>query len=106
MQQTPKCILGSAARSDPCSKAEVGDGSPPRGELRSTVRGPLRFEGQGRRPVDDGVREGQVWGDGQPGNGRGPERGGTYDARDRCVEYAQDVYRADRVALTIERTVD
>ncbi|WP_374948041.1 GntR family transcriptional regulator [Agreia sp.] len=27
----------------------------------------------------------------------------TFDAAGRCVEYAQDVYRADRVALTIDR---
>jgi len=27
----------------------------------------------------------------------------TYDVTGRCIEYAQDVYRADRVALTIDR---
>lgn len=30
----------------------------------------------------------------------------TFTAEGRCMEYAQDVYRADRVSLVIERTVD
>lgn len=30
----------------------------------------------------------------------------TFDDHGRCIEYAQDVYRADRVSLVIERPID
>ena len=30
----------------------------------------------------------------------------TFDESDRCIEYAEDVYRADRVSLVIEREIE
>ena len=85
----PEGILGSAAGLDQCSEAEVGDGSPPSGELGRTVKAPMRFQEQGRRRVDDGVRAPQVWGDGPPG----PDGDLSCSLRDRLPEYDMDIRR-------------